>query len=153
MFLPLKYCMANLSLSSHSSCLISNFHLQSLLKLSLPAGRRNVTDTIFMDIGNRRTSVELRISTKIVQNALHFRRSTQLCYLTYVKELHMFICQQNTFLDFYFCKHYFTYITFFIRPSLQPCWGGYRVPHPLFCQWGGGLCKAGSGLRGAGFGI
>ena len=55
-------------------------------------------------------------STRILQNALHFRRVIQLQYLTYVKELHMFKLQLNTF----FYKHYFTKITFFLWSSGQP---------------------------------
>lgn len=58
---------------------------------------------------------------KDLKNALCFRRPAraQLYYLTYVKELHMFILQYKTFLGFYSYKRYFTWIFHMILTTIM----------------------------------
>lgn len=113
-FLPSKDWMMNLSFLFSLSYLTysSPVHLKIIVTCSLVKCYRY---SLYGYCYQKDLSL-VKNSTRILQNALHFRRVIQLQYLTYVKELHMFKLQLNTF----FYKHYFTKITFFLWSSGQP---------------------------------
>lgn len=102
-FLPSKYWMTNLSFKC-SPCLNLTFSSPVHLKIIITCRLVKCYRYSLYGYCYQKDLSLVKNSTRILQNALHFRRLIQLQYLTYVKELHMFKLQWNTF----FCKHYFT---------------------------------------------